>query len=83
MRSPRCPPPSPLLYSLPSEDAIPAVWQALRERAKHNPGLVSAKNDHPTQIVLEMARDVDRSGHKTLGIIRKHHMLTSCELSRA
>ncbi|KAH8742896.1 dynamin family protein [Diaporthe sp. PMI_573] len=33
--------------------------------------VVSAKNDYPNQIVLKMARDVDRRGHRTLGIITK------------
>ena len=33
--------------------------------------VVSAKNDYPNQIVLKMARDVDKRGHRTLGIITK------------
>lgn len=39
--------------------------------------VVSAKNDYPNQIVLKMARDVDRKGHRTLGIITKPDTLPS------
>jgi GTPase SAR1 family protein len=37
--------------------------------------VVSAKNDYANQIVLNMARDVDRKGHRTLGVITKPDML--------
>jgi hypothetical protein len=37
--------------------------------------VVSAKNDYANQIVLKLARDVDRKGHRTLGVITKPDML--------
>lgn len=37
--------------------------------------VVSAKNDYPNQIVLKLARDVDKKGHRTVGVITKPDML--------
>ncbi|OJJ42163.1 hypothetical protein ASPZODRAFT_77515 [Penicilliopsis zonata CBS 506.65] len=39
--------------------------------------VVSAKNDYANQIVLRLARDADRSGNRTLGVITKPDTLTA------
>ena len=37
--------------------------------------VVSAKNDFANQVVLSLARDIDKSGNRTLGVITKPDML--------
>lgn len=38
--------------------------------------IVSAKNDYANQIILKLAKEVDKSGHRTLGIITKPDTLS-------
>ncbi len=38
--------------------------------------IVSAKNDYANQIILKLAKEVDKSGHRTLGIVTKPDTLS-------
>ncbi|KAL8816282.1 MAG: hypothetical protein Q9191_008359 [Dirinaria sp. TL-2023a] len=65
---------------LQSSADVALVWDMVRGYMKNKRSIIlaviSAKNDYANQIVLKLAKEVDASGNRTLGIITKPDTLS-------
>ena len=65
---------------LQSSADVTMVWEMVRGYMQNQRSIIlaiiSAKNDYANQIVLKLAKEVDNSGYRTLGIITKPDTLS-------
>lgn len=65
---------------LQSSADVALVWEMVKNYMKNKRSIIlaviSAKNDYANQIVLKLAKEVDASGNRTLGIITKPDTLS-------